>query len=678
MRIVRPCLLVLCFVVSVASFAQKEDWLPVTPQDLQYKEVPGNKGASAVRLYHAQYINDNTASCFFYERIKILNEKAIAGGNSYADVEIPMFNVGDFVEQISDLKARTIKPDGTIVEFNGKVFEKVVFKGRGIKFSAKAFSLPEVSVGSIIEYKYRTTLNIPVLVDLKIPVRDTWDIQSELFTVKESLYYQPDTGARYQSPTRPSFDAGGERISHVMLNMKDFKDKLRESGADSALDLTNVPPFESEEFMPPENNFKPSVIFFTGRPGKADVDKEWLDIGKQYYEVYERYMAGDRGVKEAALKAIGNETDPGMKLRKIYERVQQIRNLTFERPRTTEERKAEHIQKNNDVGDVLAHGYGAFDGLTLLFVAMARSAGFEASLVMVPDRKRRFFVRDWTSQRQIDSVIVAVNLNGKIMYLEPGTRFCPYGFVRWNHTEIDALKLDRKGGTFIKAPSMSYDKSVTKRNANMTLSEDGALKGTVVLQFTGAEALEHRLDAIDRDEAGRKKDLEDELKQWLPTGSLVKMDAAQGWEQGDAPLAARFNVEVPNYATLAGKRLLIPAFLFQSKENQAFAHAQRKYPLYFPYPFTENDTVALQVPSGFTPESIPQKEDAQLPFARYQNVSNFDGVKFVSQRQLAFNGIFFPVEKYSDLKTFFGKVQAGDEQQAVLHVGGNTSAQKGN
>ena len=36
-------------------------------------------------------------------------------------------------------------------------------------------------------------------------------------------------------------------------------------------------------------------------------------------------------MKEAALKAIGSETEPGMKLRKIYERVQQVRNLTFER-----------------------------------------------------------------------------------------------------------------------------------------------------------------------------------------------------------------------------------------------------------------------------------------------------------------------------------------------------------
>src|SRR5689334_6349796 len=176
-RIARYFSLVVCFLVSLGSFAQKEDWLPITPQDLQYKEVPSNKGAAAVRLYYAQYINDNTASCFFYERIKLLNEKALAGGRSYADVEIPIFTIGDFVEDITDLKARTIKPDGSIMEFSGKPFEKVVFKGRGNKVTVKAFSMPEVSVGSIIEYKYRATLTLPAYTFLKIPVRDAWDIQ---------------------------------------------------------------------------------------------------------------------------------------------------------------------------------------------------------------------------------------------------------------------------------------------------------------------------------------------------------------------------------------------------------------------------------------------------------------------------------------------------------------------
>jgi hypothetical protein len=677
MRIARYSSLVLCFLVSLGSFAQKEDWLPVTPQDLQYKEVPGNKGASAVRLYYAQYINDNTSSVFVYERIKILNEKALnpdSRGKTYADVEIPLNVVEDIVQTITDLKARTIKPDGSIVEFNGKPFEKTVFKGRGVKLAVKAFSMPEVSVGSIVEYKYRRLRTIPGYSMVRL-FGGSWDIQSELFTVKESLHFRPFDVNAFQSSSKVQFEMEDNRVSNVSINLKE---KPRNVGGDSTLELTDVPAFEPESFMPPEDVYKPSVIFFYGRRGSMSVDKEWQELGKDRYEQLETFLAGNKGVKEAALQAISDETAPGMKLRKIYERAQQLRNLTYERERTKEERKTENIQRNLNAGDVLAHGYGTNQDITLLFVAMARAAGFDASVVQVGDRKNRFFVKDWTSPRQLNSVIAAVNLDGKDIFLEPGTRFCPYGVVRWNHSVTDGLKLEKKGGTFVKAPPITYDKSVTRRTATMTLGEDGTLKGDVVLEFEGAEALEHRLDAIDSDEAGRKKDLEDELKQWLPTGAVVKMAASQGWETTGGPVVARFNVELPNYATLAGKRLLIPAFLFQLKQNQAFTHSQRKYPVYFPYPFTDTDTVSIKVPSGFTLESVPPAQDAKLAgTARYQNVSNFDGTQLVSQRQLAFNGIYFDLDKYSELKSFFGKVQAGDEQQAVLH-GGNVSAQKGN
>src|SRR5262249_55203388 len=148
-------------------------------------------------------------------------------------------------------------------------------------------------------------------------------------------------------------------------------------------------------------NFKPTVIFFTGAKGKVDVDKEWLDIGKVYYDFYERLMSADHGVKEAAMKAVGGETDPVMKMLKIYASVQQLGNLSVERNRSMEERKGEHIQKNTHVAGVLAHGYGKSEELTVLFVAVGPSAGFDASVVMVPDRKRQFFVNDWTSRRQI-------------------------------------------------------------------------------------------------------------------------------------------------------------------------------------------------------------------------------------------------------------------------------------
>jgi hypothetical protein len=430
--------------------------------------------------------------------------------------------------------------------------------------------------------------------------------------------------------------------------------------------------------MPPESNFKPTVIFFYNRRGSVSIDKEWEEIGKSSYEERELYLGRNKGLKEAALQAIGGESDPGVKLGKIYQRAQQVRNLTFERYRTKEERKQESLLKNEGASDVLAHGYGSTEEITLLFVAMARAAGFDASIVQVSDRKERFFAKEWTSLRQIDNLVAAVNVNGSDVYLEPGTPFCPYGSLRWNHTATDGLKLDKKGGTFVKAPPVTYDKSVVRRTAYTTLEENGTLKGDVTIEFKGAEALEHRLDELESDDAGRKKDLEDELKQWLPKGAIVKMVVAQGWEGTDEPLVAKFSVEVPDYASTAGKRLLAPAYLFQVKQNQAFAHGQRKYPVYFPYPFTEADSVSIKVPPGFTMESVPPQREAKLPYARYQSISQFDGLQLVTQRTLIFNGVYFPLEKYSELKGFFGTVQTGDEQQAVLHAGGSTSAQKSN
>jgi hypothetical protein len=197
------------------------------------------------------------------------------------------------------------------------------------------------------------------------------------------------------------------------------------------------------------------------------------------------------------------------------------------------------------------------------------------------------------------------------------------------------------------------------------------------VSFEGSEALEHRLDELDTDDAGKKKDLEDELQGWLPTGAIVKMTKAEGWKTSEGPLTAIFNVEMPGYASAAGKRFLVPAYLFQAKQMDAFKHVDRKYPVYFPYAFGEADRVSIKLPEGYTLENTPAAQTARLRYAGYQNLAQFDGKQLVTQRILQVNGIFFKLDLYPEVKDFFGKVQAGDEQQAVL-IGGSTNAQKTN
>jgi len=160
--------------------------------------------------------------------------------------------------------------------------------------------------------------------------------------------------------------------------------------------------------------------------------------------------------------------------------------------------------------------------------------------------------------------------------------------------------------------------------------------------------------------------LEDELKPWLPNGTIVKLASAGKWDASDEPLRATFSIQVPSYASLAGKRLLVPAYLFQARQMTTFKESQRRFPVYFPFAFSEIDKVAINVPEGYSAESIPQAQDARLPYAHYQVQSQLNGSQLVTQRALLFNGIFFPVERYSELRGFFGKVQNGDEQQIVM------------
>lgn len=644
MQQARFALLTLCLTISTLAFAQKEDWIPLIDQDFQVNEVPGNPGAPAIQLYYANYIDDSNGNEFEYHRIKILNES----GKKYADVEI----VGGFDTQVGSLKARTIHPDRTIVEFTGKPFEKTLFKGRGIKVYAKTFTLPEVTVGSIIEYRYK----------LNNYSSDTWVMQHNLYTVKEYFRFQPRQW--------------GESLSWVGRNVTGPHPTKKHDVWE--MEWQNVPAFEAEANMPPERNYKPTIHFYYVRYDITSLDKFWQEIGKWLNEFFERAIGSRKEIREAALEAIGNETDPEKKLRKLYDRAQQIRNLSYERELSQQEKKKEKIKGNENLGDVVKRGYGDSEDITTFFVGMARAAGFDASLLLVSNRREEFFSNKLLSLSNLSGRMAVVKLNGNDIYLQPGVRFCPFGLLRWANTSTEALKFDKKGSTFITVPPLTNDRSVTRRLAQMELGGDGSLKGQLTVEFRGEEGLEHRLDALDSDEAGKKRDLEEEVQGWLPNGAVVKLSGAEGWNSPYEPLSARFSVEIPAYATTAGKRLLIPSLLFQPRQKDAFKHAERKYPVYFPYAFSELDRVEIKLPAGYAPESIPQKQDLSLDYARYQSVSRCDGKYLVSERVLGFNAIYVQLSKYAELKDFMAKIQASDEQQAVMKMGAPTNAQVSN
>ena len=113
-----------------------------------------------------------------YVRIKILTEE----GRKYANVEIPFL---DGRQEVWKLKARTIKSNGVMADFDGKVFEKELVKVRGVKILAKTFTLPDVQVGTIVEYLYSVSF-----LNGSAPASH-WILSEELFTKRAQFSLKP-------------------------------------------------------------------------------------------------------------------------------------------------------------------------------------------------------------------------------------------------------------------------------------------------------------------------------------------------------------------------------------------------------------------------------------------------------------------------------------------------------
>jgi hypothetical protein len=637
------CLLLLPW----ACFGQSQDWLEVTAQDRAVKEVPGDPGAAAIELYFADIRDDDNKYQFIYHRIKILTEE----GKKHADIEIPVFPWYHF----EDVKARTIHPDGSIVEFSGKPFEKVIVKTRDFKYVAQTLTLPDVTVGSIIEYKYRYSWE-------RLTFDTSWSVQHDLYTVKEHFHLQ---GFSKQLMTRHVMSGEGTRLSYVVYGNVPAPHRTK-SGA-IELDVENEPAFKREEYAPPSEDLKPIIRFFYGGNEMISPDAFWQEYGREWFAQADHFIGNRDPVRSAATAAMGAETDSEKRLRQLYLRAQQVRNLSYERRRTKLEDKKEDLKPNENAGDVLERGYGTHNDIARLFVALARAAGFDAQVVRAANREAFFFKPNYLVTSQLSSELAVVKLNGNDVYLDPGTEFCPFGMVRWRHTSDKGLRLEKSGGTFVVIPPATADKSQLRRVANAAITADGSLKGTLDVEFKGNGALEHRLSALNEDDAGRRKRLEDEAKEWLPEGAIVSLDNVEGWEGSDAPLHVRYKIDIPSFASVAGKRLLIPAALFKTaKQKQAFQHNDRKYSVYFPFAYEEIDNLIFQIPEGYSAEAVPAAQDIKLSATRFATSRSFSSNQFVSKRALIVNGIIFPLSQYPELKDFFGKLQAADDEQLVL------------
>ena len=627
---------------------------PVNPDELKMASEPKAPGAPAIILYHEVNRDDRgrTAHEDVYFRIKILTEE----GRKNADIEIPFFKDQGSVVNIH---ARTIEPDGSIVPFTGKAFDKSIVRARGVKYLAKTFTLPDVRVGSILEYYYTTDLSENFVFDSR------WILSNELFTKNAKFSLRPYTS--------------DYSLIHVrwIWNQLPAGTTPPSEGPDHVVSMTasDIAAFQTEDYMPPENELKSRVDFiYSDDFVENDVDKYWKKFGKKRNDQLESFIGKRKAVEQAVATIVSANDSPEIKLQKIYARVQQIRNTSYEVAKTEQEQKRSKEKEPDNVETIWKKQYADGWQLTWLFLGLAREAGFDASGVWLADRRNYFFYKQTMDGRRMDANVVMVKLNSKDVFFDPGAAFTPFGMLPWAETAVTGLKLDKDGGSWVQTSLPESAESGIQRKAELKMSDTGDLEGKLTVTYRGLEAAQRRVEERLADDTERKRVLEDAVKESIPAACEVELTNQPDWKSSSPPLVAEYTLKIPGWVSGAGKRALLPVGLFAAPEKHLFDHTDRVHPIYFEYPFQRSDDVSIDMPLGWQISTVPEPQKLDAKAITYVLEAKNDKGSLHLSRVLNVDVLFLPPNTYANLRKIFQIVRTGDEQQVILLPGGSTAS----
>ena len=253
-------------------------------------------------------------------------------------------------------------------------------------------------------------------------------------------------------------------------------------------------------------------------------------------------------------------------------------------------------------------------------------------------------------------------------FFDPATIYCPYGLLPWEQTDAGGIRVDARNAAIESTPAADSKDAVTRRVAEFTLDPEGNLNGKLSVVYSGQEALRHRLKAIDQDEAERRKGLEDDVQRLLAQGGSAKLLSAEGWTTTEVPLKAQFEIQVPNYGSKAGQRLLFPVGVFHLNGQHPFASAHRIHSVYLDYPWETYEDVKLALPPSIHIEALPATTKIERGSTIYESSVAQQGNTVELKRVLKMSVYYVTADRYPDLRQFYEQVRAGDEQQAVLKL----------
>jgi len=421
----------------------------------------------------------------------------------------------------------------------------------------------------------------------------------------------------------------------------------------------NLAAIPTETYAPAWHELVPSVLF---APSEFEVDgykgsmATWQDYGKFMYQLIKGKDVLPDNIKAKVHELTDGLKDDRQKVYVLYDFMQ---------------KNTHYISIQLGIGGwqpfdatyVATKKYGDCKALSNYMVALLKEAGIKGKYVEIwSGRDARPMIEDFPFS-QADHVIACVPMAKDTIWLECTSQTVSPGFMGSFTGDRKAILIDEDGAHIVNTPKYTAADNLQLRVVNATVNNEGNLDAQVNTRFTGIEQEEAHGLMYEASKDEREKYLNESLN--LPTYQVDKSNYEE--EKGSIPVMKEYLHVLSNgYASVTGKRLFIAPNLFNKTGLKYAADSIIKYDIVYKQAFRDIDSIAIQIPGGYTPESMPQPVKLESKFGKYSSTVKVEGDKIYYTRLYEKNKNRFPASDYAELVKFQDQIYRADRAKIVL------------
>ncbi len=644
-------IIVTIFILPTQLFSQKAPMKfgKISKENLEMKIYPNDTVAEAVVLCdygisQMRYVKDKGFILEFtnHTRIKILKKE----GLKFANIEVRLYSARTNVDEgMGSLKAQTYNLENGKVVIS-KLSKKDVFdEDKSKHWKVSKFALPNVKVGSIIEYRYTITSDFfyikPWYFQSSIPV--IWSeyrtIIPEYFNFKRFFgrYIAPDIS---ESNTTTVSDMA---IGSYTVNANRYVFK-------------NIPAFRSEDYITTPNDYLAKVEFehrstrIPGRPVES-YTSTWEQI---CHKLMLRDDFGNdlnrHGIVKDLSEQIMQNADENEKVTAAYFAL--VKNMKWN--------GNNGIYAETTLRSAYNNGEGNVAEINLLLVNLLRAVGITSNPVILSTRSNGKVNRYYPKQSSLNYVVAQAKIDGKSVLLDASKDFLKPGELAFDCINGEGLVVTDGNAQWIKLRSREQ----FKRNTTVSMSiDDNGLSATIGKRILGLSAVGLRNDIAN---TGKEKYIEDYIKNkedWVINSFTIE-------NADDVSKYLSERIEISEFSNIDtdGDLIYIPAIIVASDMDNPFTAETREYPIDFAVPINTTYILNFKIPKGYTVEETPENSVVVLPekAAQFIYKSQVQNGSLQIYSQIKINKTFFLPDQYELLKDFYSHIIEKINEQIVL------------